>query len=276
MPNRLRILLFETPHDPYYNLAFEEALLHIYSRLNIDEPLLRIWRNANAVVIGYFQKAEEEVIIDYAESIGAEIVRRFTGGGAVYHDLGNINYAVIAKRSVGDVKEIYDYLIKGILYALELFDLKPRLENINDIVVADRKISGTAATKRGDIIFLHGSLLVSTDLNKLSRVLKVSRKKLMDKKISSVKYRVTLLENVLGRSVRYWEVIDKLVKGYSKLFNADPYYDLPSNIEFRVANMLYRGKYVRREWNIERRSVMYYKEIYREIDNVLNSYKKNT
>lgn len=275
MTQRLRVLLFETPHDPYYNLAFEEAILYTYFRLGREENVLRIWRNANAVVIGYFQEAGEEVNIEYAEEIGASIVRRFTGGGAVYHDLGNINYAVITRRNIKHVKEIYDHLIQGILKALETLGLKPYLENINDVVVNNRKVSGTAATRRGDVVFLHGSLLVSTDLEKLSKVLRVSRKKLMDKRVSSVKYRVALLEDIIGRRIGFSEIVRGIVEGYSSIFNSKPYYDLPSKLELAVADILYRRKYLDKEWNLHRKPVSAYRSVYRLIDEVIDEYKKS-
>ncbi len=266
---RLRVLLFETPSDPYYNLAFEEAFYLVYNKLGGD-PVLRIWRNKNAVIIGYFQKAEEEVHLDYAKQIGAEIVRRFTGGGAVYHDLGNINYAVTVKKNIGNVEEIYSFLIKGILYALKKLGVEPYLENINDVVVNNRKVSGTAATYRGETLFLHGALLVSTDLAKLSKVLKISKKKLLDKKVSSVKYRVALLQDILGRKITYHEIIDAIILGYSSLLNIEPYYDMPTQLEIEVADILYKEKYKTREWNYERKPLTYFKNIYDKINNLLS------
>ena len=270
---KLRVLLFETPRDPYYNLAFEEALYLAYDKTPGEDPVMRIWRNANAVVIGYFQVAEEEVHLNVAQEIGAKVVRRFTGGGAVYHDLGNINYVVITKNTgIKSTEEIYQYLLEGAINALKLLGVESRLENINDVVANNRKVSGTAATFTPRTLFLHGSLLVSTDLSKLSRVLRISKKKLMDKKVSSVKYRVALLEQVLGRRIGYWEVINAFVEGYSRLLDAKPYYDMPSRLELEIADKLYEEKYTRREWNLERKPASYFRELYREIDEIIESY----
>ncbi len=271
MTKRLRVLLFETPKDPYYNLALEEVLFLLHSKGIIKDDVLRIWRNENAVVIGYFQSPAEEVDLEYADKIKAIIVRRFTGGGAVYHDLGNINYAVITRGKTSSVREIYEYLLGGILEALSMLGLNPWKENINDIVANNRKVSGTAASIKNSTLFLHGSLLVSTDLVKLSRVLKVSRKKLMDKGVSSVKYRVALLEDLLGRRIEYWEIIDAIVKGYSALLGSKPYYDLPTKLEVLVADKLYYGKYLKHEWNFERKSSHYFRDVYREIDELLKT-----
>ncbi len=271
MTRGLRVLLFETPKDPYYNLALEEALFLLHSKGIIKDDVLRIWRNENAVVIGYFQSPKEEVDLEYADKIKASIVRRFTGGGAVYHDLGNINYAVITHGKTSTVYEIYEYLLKGIIKALKILGLDPWRENINDIVANNRKISGTAASIKGSTLFLHGSLLVSTDLEKLSKILRVSRKKLMDKGVSSVKYRVALVEDLIGRRIGYWEIIDAIVKGYSGLLGLQPYFDMPTKLEVLVADKLYYGKYLKHEWNFERKPSHYFKDVYREIDELLKT-----
>ncbi len=262
---RLRVLLFETPNDPYYNLALEESLFLLHSMNVIRDDVLRIWRNANAVVIGYFQRADEEVDMEHAGKYGISVVRRFTGGGAVYHDLGNINYAVITGRHGGSIEDLYGHLLKGILGALRYLGLSAYVENINDIAIGGRKVSGTAASFRGNTWFLHGSLLVSTDLERLSSVLKISRKKLMDKHVSSVKYRVATLNDLAGRRYEYWEVIEALVKGYSELLGDEPVYDMPGNLELLVAGKLYRGKYLRDDWNLGRASSMKYRKVYDEI-----------
>ena len=251
---KLRVLLFETPEDPYYNLAFEEAFLLARHLGYVEDDTLRIWRNSNAVVIGYFQFAEEEVRIDAVNRLNVKVVRRFTGGGAVYHDLGNINYAIVVRgmRKKGTIIDnLYKYLLGGAVKGIKELGVNARIENINDIVTADRKISGCAAKYLKDTLFLHGSLLVNTDLSKLASVLKISKKKLADKGISSVKYRVTTLNNLLGKNLKYGDIIEALVKGYSSLLNAKPYFDLPSKEEIELANRLY-NKYISVEWNYKR------------------------
>jgi lipoate-protein ligase A len=111
--NSLRVLLYETPEDPYMNLAFEEAFVRVLSLRN-PCPTLRIWRNKNAAVIGYFQKADEEVKLDVASKYDVAITRRFTGGGAVYHDLGNINYAIAVKSDEKE-REVPDMYLNSSL-----------------------------------------------------------------------------------------------------------------------------------------------------------------
>jgi len=266
----LRVLLFETPHDPYFNLALEEALFYIKSKRRDANPVLRIWRNYSAVIIGYFQKAEEEVKLDLAENLGIAVVRRFTGGGAVYHDLGNINYAiVIDQRSNDPLNELYGFLIDGILNALRKFGVEPRVENINDIAIGFGKVSGVAASFREGTLFLHGSLLVSTNLDVLTRVLKISEKKLADKKVNSVKYRVRLLEDILGRKITFSEIVEKIIRGYCDLLNLKPYYDMPEKLEIEAAKILYEEKYKKEKWNLGRSPSSDFKRTYTLIDELI-------
>ncbi len=268
----LRVLLYEVPEDPYMNLAFEEAFARARAS-GLTPDTLRIWRNKDAVIIGYFQRAEEEVDLSLARELGVVVARRFTGGGAVYHDLGNINYAVaLGPESMGQqgpVEMLYGYLIRGALNALRRLGLEPRLENINDIAVGDYKVSGVAGSYRWSAPFLHGSLLVSTDLSRLASLLRVSRKKLLDKKVSSVKYRVARLQDLLGRSIGYHEVIDALVGGFEELLGAEAYFDLPWPEELEAAWILYKYKYSRREWNLERLSSKAFREAEEMLANIL-------
>lgn len=269
---KLRVLLFETPEDPYMNLAIEEAIVRARSAEIIEDDTLRLWRNKNAVIIGYFQVAEEEVDLRKTSELRIPVVRRFTGGGAVYHDLGNLNYAITVKpkdKSPDIINNVYGFLLKGALIALEKIGVKPHVENINDIVVGDKKISGTAASIRWNTLFLHGSLLVSADLSILASVLKVPLKKLLDKKIKDVKYRVTRLQDILGREVTYKELIESFIKGYSELLHAEPYIDMVSKEELEIASILYRERYTKKEWNLGRQPLSVYKTVEEEISEII-------
>ncbi|MGC9071228.1 MAG: lipoate--protein ligase family protein [Acidilobus sp.] len=249
---RLRLVTFEEPEDPYFNLAFEEAVPRARG-CGLVPDTLRVWRNANAVIIGYFQRAEEEVNLDVAGTIGASVVRRFTGGGAVYHDLGNLNYALSTSTDgeKGTLDFIFSQLIRGPIAALRALGLQAEVQNVNDVIVAGRKVSGTAATISWGSTFFHGAMLVSTDLSRLASVLKVSRKKLIDKGVSNVKYRVTNLSEI--KPVGIDEIIHALASSFSTVLGHGGYYiSLPTNEELEIANVLYNEKYVKREWNFSR------------------------
>jgi lipoate-protein ligase A len=248
----LRVLLFEEPENPYMNLAFEEALARARGAGLVPDTF-RIWRNANAVVIGYFQLAREEVDLESARREKAAVVRRFTGGGAVYHDLGNINYTLAVKAEGPDAVEYaYSHLLKGLINALKLLGLEARVENVNDVVVSGRKVSGVAASFRWGTCFVHGTLLIDADLEAMSRLLKPPAEKLKGKGVPSVKHRVANISQMLGRKPSYREVVEALVQGFGELLKADAYFDLPSREELEAAKLLYERKYSRDEWNLQR------------------------
>ncbi|RLE91536.1 MAG: lipoate--protein ligase family protein [Thermoprotei archaeon] len=261
---KLRVLLFETPENPWFNMAFEEALARIVSVGVIEEPCLRIWRNREAIVIGYMRNVEDEVNVELANKWGTPIIRRFTGGGAVYHDLGNINYTIAIKpreKIEKPVDYMYSELLNGILLALRKLGLNPYVENINDIVVNGRKVSGTAATLFWNIAFLHGSLLVNTNLEKLKAVLKIPPKGKYVKKVSPVKYRVENISNLLRRKTSMKEIIENIISGYEELLKAEAYLDKPSSLELRLANLLFKERYVKKTWNTKRRSIWEYRDL---------------
>lgn len=265
------MLLFEMPKNPFLNMAFEEAFVRVRASGLIEDDTLRLWRNENAIVLGYFRKVNEDVRLDFAKKISAKIVRRFTGGGTVYHDLGNLNYAIVVKpekKVQMPIDYIYSKLISGALIALRKLGVNPYLVNINDIVVNNRKISGTAATLYWNALFLHGALLVSTDLAKLNSVLKIPNE-IKTKKIDPVKYRVTRLIDVLERKISMRELIETFVLGFEEALSAEAYYDMPSREEIEITYLLYKGRYLSKKWNLERHSIFEYKDLEKEINEIL-------
>jgi lipoate-protein ligase A len=271
MARELRVLLFEEPEDPYMNLAFEEALARARGAGLVPDTL-RIWRNARAVVIGYFQIASEEVDLERAMREKVVVARRFTGGGAVYHDMGNVNYAVVASAEElrDPVEYAYSHLVKGLVNALKLLGLDACIENVNDVVVEGRKVSGTAASFRWGSCFIHGTLLVNADLETMSRMLKPPVEKLRSKGISDVKQRVTNISQLLGRVPSYREVVEALVRGFEELLNAEAYFDLPSREELYAATLLYERKYSKEEWNLRRAPHSAF-EVEKELKEILRS-----
>ncbi|WP_292319630.1 biotin/lipoate A/B protein ligase family protein [Caldisphaera sp.] len=271
--SKLRVIMFETPHDGYFNIAFEEALARAKG-CNLIDDTLRFFRNKNAVIIGYFQKAEEEVNLDYLKKIDAQLIRRPTGGGAVYHDLGNLNYSIAVSNNrskyISPVDYIFSELIKGPINALNSLGFDTKLENINDIVVNNRKVSGTAASTSWNALFFHGAMLLNTDMERLSSVLKISQKKLIDKGVSSVKYRVTNLFEI-NNNISVEDIIKAFVNSYKELLSYDDvYYSIPNRKEIELANLLYDEKYSKEEWNFNRVSHSKFKQLEEQINNICN------
>lgn len=251
----LRVLVAEHPENPAFSMALEEALYISLSRLG-GPPVLRFWRHRSAVILGYFQKAEEEVDLDEARRLRVDVVRRFTGGGAVYHDIGCLVWSVITKGPPdGGLGFVYGRLLEGFVRALRRF-ADARVENVNDVVVAGRKVSGTSATmdRRGSYL-LHGTLLVDTDLSMIPRLLNVPREKLLDKGVSDVKYRVGNLSELTGKRIEMRDLMREIVRSYSELLGLEPVLDVPTKLEYTIAARLYEEKYSKEEWNLQRKKV---------------------
>lgn len=251
--NRWRLLEVEWPEDPYYNLAVEEAIAMAVSE-GIAPTTLRFWRNDNAIVIGAFQCASLEIRLEECVKYGVKVVRRFTGGGAVYHDIRNLNYAISFRRPSpipgDDVLNGYRMVGEAVIAGLERLRVRAEFIPVNDIQVGGRKISGMAGTLTRNLLFVHGCLLVGSNIEILSRVLNVPREKLEAKGIGSVRARVTTLRDELNYEIPMDDVKKALLKGFEEIFGAEFISGELMSWEKDKAEELYRNKYLTIEWNL--------------------------
>ena len=180
-------------HDPALNLAMEEYIL---TASGITEPVLFYYVNAPSIIIGRHQNTLEEINTDYVRDHQIQIVRRCSGGGAVYHDLGNLNYSLIHP---GDPKTSGDFsiLLTPILNALHDLGLPAELGGRNDLLLNGEKFSGNAYYHNRYGSVTHGTLLFDSDLNVLARCLRPNPEKLSSKGIRSVRSRVCCIKNAL-------------------------------------------------------------------------------
>ena len=208
--------------DPHKNLALEEALL---TSLPEDQAVLYLWQNRHTVVIGAGQNACAECRIDLLESEGGTLARRSSGGGAVYHDMGNLNFSFLVPRADYDVSR----QLKVILEAVRALDVDAEPSGRNDLTAGGRKFSGNAFRILKDGALHHGTLLVNVDMGLIGRYLNVSKDKLQAKGVKSVPARVVNLSElspaVTVETMRQ-AVIEAFAKEYgpAKVENAD---DLP-------------------------------------------------
>lgn len=170
--------------DPYFNLAFDEYCLE---NIISEEQYFYLWRNRPAVIIGLNQNAYGEVNLDYLHSHGITLARRVTGGGAVYHDLQNMNYTIIGKNPSPEI----------FADALRKLGVDAQTTGRNDIFVDGKKISGFARRVSKEQEIIHGTMMYDVDLETLTKVLDVSGSKLQSKGIASVKSRVTNLKDYM-------------------------------------------------------------------------------
>jgi lipoate-protein ligase A len=181
--------------SPYYNLAVEEYLLK-----ETDEDIFMLWQNSPSVIIGKNQNAYAEVDLSYAKEAGINIARRITGGGAVFHDEGNVNYTFITSKSKAKSLD-YGYFTRPIVDALASLGLDCALSGRNDLECEGKKISGNAQFCTEDRILHHGTLLFDANVDIMSRVLKVDKEKLEYKAVKSHKSRVANISSLLKENI---------------------------------------------------------------------------
>jgi lipoate-protein ligase A len=172
--------------DPWWNLAVEEYLLY---NLEKDKCVLYLWQNQNTVVIGRNQNAWRECRTKLLEEEGGRLARRLSGGGAVFHDTGNLNFTFLVNR--GDYN--LEKQVGVILSAVKKVGIAAEMTGRNDMTVDGKKFSGNAFCFRKFNAYHHGTILVSADIGKLTRYLQVSTEKIRSKGIESVQSRVTNL-----------------------------------------------------------------------------------
>ena len=234
--------------NAYENMAVEEAIL-----MN-NIPTLRLYKwKPSAISIGYFQSMEEEINLEECKRQGVDVVRRITGGGAVYHDSdGEITYSVICPQEMlpRKIMDIYSLICSSLAYGLAYIGLNARHEGINDIVVNGKKISGSALTKKYGNVLQHGTLLLKVDVKKMFSLLKVGKDKISDKEIRSVEERVTSVEKE-GGVMDEGKVKEALIKGFEEKMGLKFYEGELTEKEREDAEKL-REKYESREWNFKR------------------------
>lgn len=182
--------LIQSPsHDPFFNLALEEFLL----KKAEEDVILYLWQNAHTVVIGKNQNPWKECRTTLLEQEGGRIARRLSGGGAVYHDLGNLNFTILMPRERFDLPK----QMEVIRAAAESVGVEAEVSGRNDALAAGRKFSGNAFYKGQKSAYHHGTLLIHADMEKLGRYLSPDRKKLRSKGVDSVPSRVVNLGDLV-------------------------------------------------------------------------------
>jgi lipoate-protein ligase A len=202
-------------------------------------------------VVGRFQEVSAEVDVNACRQNDVEIARRFTGGGAVFHDEGNLNLTILAPRQRdSSLSNLNKANCAVVLSLLDQLGVKGKFVPPNSIEILGKKVSGAAAALGRDFALWHASILISTDTQLLSQVLSPSQTAKVTPFIRSRWHPVITLDTALGRHVQLQDAKQKLVGSCGKIYGAEPETGQLSAEEEHMMNSLYAVKYRSREWNL--------------------------
>jgi len=238
MIKKIRFMLGKQT-SPYTNLAIEEYLLH---QVEEEECILYLWQNQKTVVIGKNQNCWKECKVEELKENGGSMIRRLSGGGAVFHDLGNLNFTFLVRKNNYDLNKQLEVILKAVLK----FGIDVKRSGRNDITVDDRKFSGNAFYTSGDCCYHHGTILLNVDMENLSKYLTVSTEKLQSKGVSSVKSRVVNLTE-LNPKITKTRMCEKLIQSFGEVYELTPTEILNDWREGELTQLI--DKFSSWEWN---------------------------
>lgn len=235
------LLINNTNTNAYFNLAMEEYFLK-----NTNEDIFLLWQNENSIIVGKNQNTLSEINYDYVKENNIKVVRRLSGGGAVFHDLGNINFTFIScnDNSFSDFKKF----TMPIVEALKELNVHAEFSGRNDLLIDGQKFSGNAQYNYKNKVMHHGTLLFSSEINDLSNALKVKPSKFQGKSVKSVKSRVTNISSHLDKKMTVLEFKDYLMDFINKRDENSHFYEL-NDKDVESINKLVEEKYSTWEWN---------------------------
>ncbi len=228
--------------DPWFNLATEEYVLK-----NFEEDSFMLWRNEPSIIVGKHQNTLAEINVDYVKQNNIKVVRRLSGGGAVFHDLGNLNFTFIQK---GEKESLIDFrkYTEPILEVLQKLGIDARFEGRNDLTIDGKKFSGNAEHIWKNRVLHHGTLLFSAVMTDLTQALNVDPKKFQDKAVKSVRSRVTNISEHLTTPMDVLQFSELIEKHILEKYPDSKFYDLTDDDHDHIHELV-RLKYSTWEWN---------------------------
>ena len=232
-------------NDPRINLAIEEFVLR---NMDIEkDDFLLFYINQPSIIIGKNQNTIEEINTDYVEDNGIIVVRRLSGGGAVYHDLNNLNFSFLTKDD-GNSFHNYKKFTQPVVDALEKLGVNAELSGRNDILAEGKKVSGNAQYSTRGRMFSHGTLMFKTDVDAVVSSLKVKKDKIESKGIKSVRSRVGNISDYLKEPMSIEEFRMEILKSIFGGEDNIQYYELTDE-DWKKIHEISQERYQKWEWN---------------------------
>ncbi|NOG43930.1 MAG: lipoate--protein ligase [Calditrichaeota bacterium] len=238
--------LIKTPEikDPKINLAIEEFAVR---NLDISKDYLFIYSNSPSVIIGKNQNPFEEVNITFSNEKNIEIVRRISGGGAVYHENGNINFSFITENTKENFNN-YKIFLNPIIKLLNRLGVPAKINHRNDIIVEGKKISGNAQFTSRNRLLSHGTLLFDANLQNVSKTLSSAINNIQSKSTKSVRSKVTNISEFLKKAIPVTDFRNSLADEILKAFSFEGYVEF-NQIQWAEINGLAENKFNTWKWN---------------------------
>lgn len=228
--------------NPYFNLASEEYLLK-----NFQDNIFMLWRNASSIIVGKNQNTLSEINYEYVQEKNIPVVRRLSGGGAVFHDLGNINFTFIANSDSESFNNFRKFT-QPIIDVLQNIGVNAEFSGRNDLTIDGRKFSGNAQYNYKNRILHHGTLLFSSDMVDLSLALKVKASKFEGKGVKSVSSRVTNISEHLKAPLTIIEFKDLVMKHIMEMYAGEKLLEFNSK-DIVTINEMVNSQYKTWDWN---------------------------
>lgn len=254
-----RLIETET-HTAFANMAIDEAILRARMKGKVTDTV-RFYRwQPSAVSIGRFQNIHNVVNLENCTRNGVDVVRRISGGGAVYHDsTGELTYSVIVAREelgTDDVIETYNLICNGLIKATPHLGVETKYDvgdsrRCPNITVKTRKISGSAQAIKKNVILQHGTLLMNVDLERMFKFLKAPKGASEAEIVDFAKRKITSVESELGKPVSIDQACEALRKGFEEALRATFRVEKLTNYELRLAEELKNRKFSVEEWNLK-------------------------
>ncbi|MCD4730574.1 MAG: lipoate--protein ligase [Bacteroidales bacterium] len=235
--------IIERPQtDPYFNIATEEYLLK-----TLDEDCFMLWQNEPSVIVGKHQNTLAEINYQFVKQNKIPVIRRISGGGTVFHDLGNLNFSFIQKGEKNKLVEFRRFM-DPIIDVLNQLGVPAKFEGKNDIRVNGLKISGNAEHVYKNRVLHHGTLLFSSQIDFLNKILKVKPDRFQSKAIQSVSSKAANISDFLTKKITIYEFREKIIQHLSGISKNVEFYSLTENDIISI-NKLVTEKYKTWKWN---------------------------